>query len=434
MGGQAADAGGRAVLPRGAGGVLIAHPHANANVREAARAFADAGMLHSFWTGVAWNPDWALGRLLPDRWCRQLERRAFDASIRGYVRLHPWREAARLAAQTLGWRALMEAAALSPNASHESLDRRIARLLEGPAGAAIHTIYCYDHGARDAFRVAARTGRRRVYDLPIGYWRAHVAIVREELERWPAWRELAPDLGTLPAEFARKDDEIALADTIVVPSRFVARTLATYLPSLPPVVVVPFGAPTAQPLDDAELEPRRAEPLRTLFVGGLDLRKGVPDLFAALRFLNGRTDTTIVGRARAPCGPLLAALGSCRWHESLPRSEVLAAMRAADVFIFPTLFEGMALVVLEAMSQGCVVVTTANSGAEDLIEHGVNGFIVPVRSPEAIARVVAELDEDRDRLRAMRQAAQARVAAQTWASYRARIREATAGAATLPVA
>ena len=149
------------------------------------------------------------------------------------------------------------------------------------------------------------------------------------------------------------------------------------------------------------------------------MRKGAPYLFSALDHFGSRIERTVVGRLSGHSPPLLAAVSGCKWIESLPRREILALMRESDVFVFPTLFEGMALVVLEAMAQGCAVITTPHSGAEDIIQDGVNGFLVPVRSPEAIIAVIERLDANRDELRRVRFAANRSMEAHSWRQYRA---------------
>lgn len=409
------------------GTVVISHPHGNANVRQAALAFAEAGLLREFWTGVAWNPDGALARFAPARLRRQFERRAIAPALRPFVRLHPWREALRLASRQLGMDSLARAAALSPNACHEDLDRRVARVLIRDAGRSVRVAYAYDHCALETFRVARRHGIACVYDVPIGWWRALETTIHAELDAWPAWSPLAPALDFRTPTYARKDEELALADTVVVPSRFVARTLAAHVRDLPPVRVVPFGAPIAAPLSDAELHASDGGPLRLLYVGALDLRKGVPYLLQACEALRGIATLTVVGRGGDDCAPLQRAIAHHRRFDSLPHPEILALMRASDIFVFPTLFEGMALVVPEAMSQGCAVITTASSGAEDLLAHGTNGFVVPERSIDAIVRTVETLHADRERLRAVRTAAQRTCRDWGWERYRRTLREVATG-------
>ncbi len=405
-------------------GIVIAHPHGNANVRQAALAFAEAGALRAFWTGVAWNPDAPLARLVPRRLRRQLERRAVAPPLRPYLRLHPWREVLRLSARQLRMHALARARALSPNACHEDLDRRVARALERDGGATVGAVYAYDHCALASFRVAADRGIRRLYDLPIGHWRALEATLREERAAWPGWESLVPAVDFASPEFQRKDSELELADRVIVPSRFVARTLATHGPRVAETVVVPFGAPAGVPLSERDLERAPGAPLRLVYVGAVDLRKGVPYLLRAFAGVRGIATLTVVGRGGDGCAALARALAGVRRYDSLPNAEVLALMRDADVFLFPTLFEGMALVVPEAMSQGCAVITTPNSGAEDVIRDGENGFLVPPRQVEPLVATIERLHRDRDLLRRVRLAAQATGRAWPWERYRHALREA----------
>jgi glycosyltransferase involved in cell wall biosynthesis len=92
-------------------------------------------------------------------------------------------------------------------------------------------------------------------------------------------------------------------------------------------------------------------------------------------------------------------------------------MRNHDVLVFPSLFEGFGLVILEAMSQGMTVITTPNTGGPDVTTDGENGFIVPIRSAEAIAERLETLVFDRKRLASMKEAALKTSRAMSWANY-----------------
>ena len=96
-------------------------------------------------------------------------------------------------------------------------------------------------------------------------------------------------------------------------------------------------------------------------------------------------------------------------------------MSRQDVLVFPSLFEGFGLVILEAMAQGLPVIATSHTAGPDLIEEGVDGFIVPIRSADAIAERLLLLARDRDRLSAMQQAAQGKARLHTWENYRGRV-------------
>ena len=113
----------------------------------------------------------------------------------------------------------------------------------------------------------------------------------------------------------------------------------------------------------------------------------------------------------------MSALECHRWIETLPHDQILEQMRQHDVLLLPSLFEGYALVISEALSQGLPVITTKNSGATQTIRDSVEGFIVPIRNSQAIAERLLQLSTNRDQLAAMRLACLRRAAELSWAGY-----------------
>jgi glycosyltransferase involved in cell wall biosynthesis len=160
-----------------------------------------------------------------------------------------------------------------------------------------------------------------------------------------------------------------------------------------------------------------------LYVGSLGQRKGLSYALDAVQALGEQVSLTLIGRVTAPeCRPLVAALERHRWIETLPHHQILEQMRQHDVLVLPSLFEGYALVISEALSQGLPVLTTANSGATQAIRDGVEGFIVPIRSSQAIAERLQQLGSNRDLLAAMRLACLRRAAELSWAGYEQALR------------
>jgi glycosyltransferase involved in cell wall biosynthesis len=100
-----------------------------------------------------------------------------------------------------------------------------------------------------------------------------------------------------------------------------------------------------------------------------------------------------------------------------PHRDVLRLMRTCDVLVLPSIVEGRALVQQEAMACGLPLIVTKNAGGDDLIVDGETGFLVPVRSPEAIADKINWFAENRARLPGMAIAAQGRASELTWRGY-----------------
>jgi glycosyltransferase involved in cell wall biosynthesis len=119
---------------------------------------------------------------------------------------------------------------------------------------------------------------------------------------------------------------------------------------------------------------REFPPVRkTLFlcVGHLSLRKGTPYLIESWRRLQVSPEVAelrLVGSAALPPSMLNDLPPGVQLEGQLSRSALHELYRKASVFVLPTLCEGLAHVIPEALSYGLPIIATANSGAEGLVE------------------------------------------------------------------
>lgn len=400
--------------------LLLSHPAGNQNVRAMLDALQAAGMLGRFATTVAADDQSLALKLMPGRVRNEWMRRRFDVP-RDKLLQHPGREIVRVACGALGWRGPLrhEEGFASVDAVIRDFDRFVAGALprlqsrEGLKG-----VYAYEDGALATFRAARTLGLKRIYDLPIAYWELGRRLMQEEGERLPAW---APTLGggllDSQAKLDRKTEELALADLVVVASHFVRDSLPASA-AQKACVMSPFGSPPVWTggWSEAALDPAR--PMRVLFAGSMGQRKGLADLMQAMRLLGGENiELRVMG---APLAELDFYQRECPGfiHEKgRPHADVLALMRSCDVFCLPSIVEGRALVMQEAMSQGLPVVITPNTGGADLVIEGQTGFLVPIRSPEAIAAKLAWLNQHRPELVAMKARAARHAVDYSWQRY-----------------
>ena len=398
--------------------LLFTHPTGNANVRHAALGLFRAGLLEEFWTCLSFRAPAQLDRLLPARIAGQLRRRSFPAELSTAIHTRPFREVVRLFAPAAGFPGLVkhETGRFSVDAVYHALDRAVARRLRQRA---FRGVYAYEDGAQFSFLEARRRGIRTLYDLPIGYWRAARALLLDEAEREPEWADTLTGNRDSEAKTERKDAELALADVVFVASTYTRRTLGEASNFKGTVVVVPYGAPVVTPTTHIPA-PAPAKKLRVLFVGSLGQRKGLSYLFAACRRVHSAVTLTVIGRKPSePCPALDRELGAVRWIPSCPHQQILAEMAAHDVFVFPSLFEGFGLVLLEALAMGLPIITTPHTAGPDLIHDGVEGFIVPIRDPAAIAGRLELLHREPARLAEMSRQARRCAREYSWANYEA---------------
>lgn len=401
--------------------IVFSHPTGNQNARHAALALAQNNLLAELWTSISWNDAGILDSVLPKRMRQELRRRSFPPALWPFMRTRPWREAGRMISMRLRLRALFEreSAVFSVDEVYKDMDRHVARRVlprRKPTA-----VYAYEDGAAETFRAGQRLGWQRIYELPIGYWRAAQAILREEGERQPEWACTLRGIADSPAKLARKDEELQRASLIIVPSSFVKETLGLAPGITAPIQVNPYGAPA---VTIKAVPPPHAGKLRVLFVGGLGQRKGLSYLLQAVALVKDGVELTLIGRKLSEtCGPLNEATKQHRWIPSLPHAEVLQEMSRHDVLVFPSLFEGFGLVILEAMSQGLPVITTANGAGLDIITPGEDGFSVPIRSAAAIAEKLDLLAGNPALLGRMKTAALETARRSSWENYKRRLVE-----------
>ena len=227
--------------------------------------------------------------------------------------------------------------------------------------------------------------------------------------------------GPIDRNWRAVEADIDRADHVLANSDFVKRTLIHQGRDASSVDVIYQG------VDDEFLSavPERAPhggPLRVLFAGSFSRRKGGPELADALSRLDGvdwRLDV---------CGPVATdAVGAFRrltadarvtYHGDLLAPDLAARMAAADVFVFPTLAEGSARVVFEALAAGCYVITTPNGGS--IVVDGEHGRLIAPGSVQDIVQALRGAAGDRQRV--------ARIGARNAALVRERYRQADYGA------
>jgi glycosyltransferase involved in cell wall biosynthesis len=269
------------------------------------------------------------------------------------------------------------------------------RLVEQAGFGAANAVYAYNGAALEIFEAARKLGLRTILDQSAAPWRWNARLLREETERWPGWEESPAEIDASGQLSDREEAEWQLADQILCGSEFAAAAVGEAGGPIERCTIIPYPVSAgAKELARRGKSPsHRGAPLRVLFVGTLQLRKGVQYLLEAKRRLRGGEVTIrLVGPSQLSQAALRHVEHELEVIGPVPRSAVAMHFAWADVFVLPTLSEGAANVCYEAMAAGLPVITTPNAGS--IVRDGQEGLIVPIRDIAALANAIELLSAD----------------------------------------
>jgi glycosyltransferase involved in cell wall biosynthesis len=258
--------------------------------------------------------------------------------------------------------------------------------------------------------------------------RAVKKILTEELERTPIARAsltTESELRLPSDKFEQLANEPGLANGWISASSYTARTLSEYGIPRDRIHVVPYGVDITN-FARRERPPEKSSTFTVIFLGSLCQRKGLSYLLDAIRLLKtSKIRVLLRGRNIVDSG-LLAHYNDVEFDVQigLTTSEIVRELQSADLFVLPSLTEGFAQVILEAMACGLPVLTTNNTCAEDVLQQDLHGFIVPIRDPDLIAEKISWGIENREQLAYMGELASIHAAQFTWQRFRYGVREA----------
>lgn len=246
-----------------------------------------------------------------------------------------------------------------------------------------HVLSSYGY-ANKCFRKARAGGGLTFLDggnsHPAHFWE----LLTEEHKRWNC-----PYPPVAPIHHRRSLKMMEDVDYVLSPSNFVSKSFLDrgfhqkqILPVFFPVDLSKFAPATAERPKD--------RPFTIINTGGLSLRKGTPYLLEAFRIIKKSVPDVrflLTNSATDSIKPILCQYKDLpiEWASYLPEQELGERLRSADLFILPSLEEGLVRTALQAMATGLPCILTPNTGANDYILHGENGSVVPIRDPQAIA-------------------------------------------------
>lgn len=262
---------------------------------------------------------------------------------------------------------------------------------------------------------ARAAGKRFVLDQSVAHPLSRAATVRAAGGDEGLWPEaFKPRLG--PVRRAEAQEHL-LADAVVVASSFAKRTLMENAVPEGKIRVIPYGVGEEffRAPGPSGAECRDGRLFRFLYAGYLSRRKGVGVLLQAWCRCETRGAELVLagGGGWGELPPNVRLLGQ------LSREALRSEMARSDVFVFPSLFEGFGLVLLEAMASGLPVITTPNTAGPDLLGDEPAGMIVPAGDADSLATTMGRFLSNPGLARPMGGTAMEVARTYTWRRYAA---------------
>jgi len=367
-----------------------------------------AGMLRAFYTDAVGDVGFVntMNRLIPDKVRSKSLRRLFGRRLPDNV---PPDAVVSAPGRAIAHAALDRLPAGRSLSRFTSPGQWLQRTIVQEDFRGANALYCLDNSDLDVIRAARRKRMFIVYEQiccpEVG------RIMRQERSIFPGLEEQEPE-ELIEAGIKRDLEAWQLSDVVLAPSKFVRDSMVRLGFDSDRISVVPYGL--SQDWFETPARPKRE---RVLFVGNVCLLKGVHYLAEARRILLQRglsPEFRVVGPIR-PYVPHTAMFEGLEYVGQVPRTQVREEFAQADVFALPTISESFGLVHLEALACGVPVITTPHCGS--VVRNGVDGYIVPVRDPAALADRIQQLLIDRQLRSRMSADARERARQFSWQHY-----------------
>ena len=252
-------------------------------------------------------------------------------------------------------------------------------------------LFTYSYAALEILKYAKTRGWRTILGQ-IDPGIKEEEIVKAEQQKYP---HLAPNWQPVPPSYWETwQQECALADRIMVNSQWSIQLLEQANIEAEKIKIVPLVyEPPPEAANFTRTYPEKfthERPLRVLFLGLINLRKGIAACLEAVEELTGEPiEFWFVGAIQIEITEHLRNHPQIRWIGPVTRSETSRYYQEVDVFLFPTLSDGFGLTQLEALAWQLPIIASSNCGK--VIENQINGWILEKVNQKSIISLLLEI-------------------------------------------
>lgn len=260
----------------------------------------------------------------------------------------------------------------------------------------------------------AKTRGRKIFYCPASHWVVYQKLYLEECNLVG----FSCEKSFLSKQTQKFVDTVELTDRLIVLSEEAKRTYLSEGVPESKVVVVSCGVDFEKYTFENSGGKEKNSKFRVLMVADCTILKGLQYLLEAWKhFLSPEFELNVVGYLDPCVKKMVKKYPQYQNVFYRGHTDPIPYYQQADVFVLPSLSEGSAKVIYEALASGIPSIVTDRCGSGHLIEDGKNGLIVPIRDKEALAEKIEYLYQHPGERREMGRLSQEKVSRFTWEKF-----------------
>jgi glycosyltransferase involved in cell wall biosynthesis len=214
--------------------------------------------------------------------------------------------------------------------------------------------------------------------------------------------------------FYNLSNEVGFATHFICASSITKKSLISQGVIENRIKIIPYGVDTSKFIFKERI---KSDIFKVIFIGSLNQRKGISYLLDALTQLEdieltivtrGIYDHSLIENYNFPINILI----------DISHEKLLQELHNSHCFVLPSILEGFGQVILEAMATGIPVVASENTAAIDIIEDGVDGYVIKIRDIDAIKEKIKNLQLNFSLVKRIGKMAHKKAKIYTWEKFR----------------
>ena len=274
----------------------------------------------------------------------------------------------------------------------------------------------------ESLRTVKKDGGIAICELATAHITYAKYILNEEKLLHPDWADSISNVD-FPMHYEnRLVEEPNEADIVIAASAFTKLSLTESGTPENKIHILPLGA-DVEHITYLEKKRNKNKPLKLLYAGTVTQRKGIYYLLEAMKYFSkSEVELHVIGNIFGSGAAFEKYKDIYSYHGSVSQQQLFGIYHVFDALVLPTIFEGFALVIVEAMAAGLPVITTAHSIGPELINDDHNGYIVPIRNIEAIKQSIEKIiNKTENEFEEMSKKAHASALNYSWNMYKNRL-------------